>query len=101
MCLVEGAFVLRTDAVRFAMIASFAGAETLQSNVRAGRYCIRLHVSPAAREDAWELFRLVAQCGGVEVSDRCFALPDEERWLTAAEMLQFRFGHEFFDIFES
>lgn len=83
------------------MIASFRNVETLGSNAPADRYCIRLHISPAAREDAWEMFRLVAQCGGVEVSDCCVAFPDEERWLAAAEMLRFRFGHEFFDVFES
>ena len=32
-----------------------------------------------------------------EVSDGCFVFANEERWLTAQEVLRFRFGPEYFE----
>lgn len=79
------------------MITSTVKPAVLTSCSRAGRYCIRLKVSPAAREDAWELCRVAVQCGGVEVHDCCFTFANEERWLAALEALRFRFGPEYFE----
>ncbi len=79
------------------MIATTNGGNLLASRSKAGRYCIRLKISPAAREDAWELCRVAAHYGGVEVRDCCFAFSNEERWLTTLEMLRFRFGPEYFE----
>ena len=78
------------------MIASTIATDMLMPRANARRYCIRLKISPAAREDAWEICRVAADYGGVEVQDCCFAFPDEERRLTALEALQFRFGPEYF-----
>ena len=83
------------------MIGSTVGRETLTSRSRVGRYCIRLKVSPAAREDAWELCRVATDYGGVEVHDCCFAFPNEEQRLTALEALRFRFGPEYFEAIDS
>jgi hypothetical protein len=83
------------------MIASKVGRDALTSRSRVGRYFIRLKVSPAAREDAWELCRVAADYGGVEVHNCCFAFPDEEQWLTALEALRFRFGPEFFEAIDA
>ncbi len=83
------------------MIALTAGRDTLTSHSRMDRYCIRLKVSPAAREDAWELCRVAADYGGVEVQDCCFAFPNEEWWLTALEALRFRFGPKYFEAIDS
>jgi hypothetical protein len=83
------------------MIASTVGRDVRTSRSRVGRYCIRLKVSPAAREDAWELCRVAAHYGGVEVRDCCFAFAGEERWLTALEALQFRFGPAYFEAVDS
>ena len=78
------------------MIASTIATDMLMPRANARRYCIRLKISPAAREDAWEICRVAADYGGVEVQDCCFAFPDEERRLTALEALRFRFGPEHF-----
>ena len=59
------------------------------------------NVSPAAREDAWDLCRVAVQCGGVEVHDCCFTFANEERWLAASEALRFRFGPEYFEVIDS
>jgi hypothetical protein len=83
------------------MIASTVERDVPASRSRLGRYCIRLKVSPAAREDSWELFRVAVHYGGVEVHDCCFAFPSEERWLTALEVLRFRFGPEYFEPVDS
>ncbi len=83
------------------MIAATVGRDALASRSRAGRYSIRLKVSPTAREDACDLCRVAAHYGGIEVYDCCFAFPDEERWLTALEVLRFRFGPEYFDPVDS
>jgi len=79
------------------MIASTVERDTLTSRLRMGRYCIRLKIFSAAREDAWELCRVAVNYGGVEVHNCCFAFPSEERWLTALEVLRFRFGPEYFE----
>ena len=68
---------------------------------KAGRYWIGLRISPADREDAWEMCRVAAHYGGVEVDDCCFAFPNQERWLSALEALRFRFGPEYFEAVES
>ena len=73
----------------------------LTRRAKARRYRIRLKISPAAREDAWELCRLALNYGGVEVHDCCFVFPNEERWLTAWEALRFRFGPEYFEAAET
>jgi len=62
-----------------------------------GRFCIQLKISPADREDAWELWRVLLRYGGVEVSDCCFAFATAERWLMASESLRFQFGPEYFE----
>jgi hypothetical protein len=79
------------------MIATANGRDLLAPRSKAGSYCIRLKISPAAREDAWELCQLALRYGGVEVRDCCFAFSNEERWLTALEVLRFRFGPEYFE----
>jgi hypothetical protein len=83
------------------MIASKVGKDALTSRSRMDRYCIRLKVSAADREDAWDLCRVALLYGGVEVHDCCFAFPSEERWLTASEVLRFRFGPEYFEAVDS
>ena len=83
------------------MTATENGRDLLASRSEEGGYRIRLKVSPAAREDAWELCRVAADYGGVEVHDCCFAFPNEEQWLTALEALRFRFGPEFFEAIDS
>ena len=83
------------------MIASTVERDALTSRSRVGRYCIRLKVSQAAREDAWDLCRVAVHYGGVEVHDCCFAFPSEERWITALEVLRFRFGPEYFEAVDS
>ena len=83
------------------MIASTVERDAIASRSRVGRYCIHLKVSPAAREDAWELCRVAADYGGVEVQDCCFAFPNEERWLTALEAIRFRFGSEYCEAIDS
>ena len=82
------------------MMVSIATRGVLPPRAKARSYCIRLKVSPAAREDAWDLCRVAVQCGGVEVHDCCFAFPNEERWLSALEALRFRFGPEYFEAVE-
>ena len=79
------------------MIVLNAARETATPRVKARRYRIRLKISPAAREDAWEMCRVAVRCGGVEVRDCSFAFPSEERWLAALEALRFRFGPEYFE----
>ena len=79
------------------MIASTVARGKLTPRAKARSYCIRLKISPAAREDAWDLCRVAVDYGGVEVYDCCFAFPNEERWLTALEVLRFRFGPEYFE----
>ena len=64
-------------------------------------YCIRLKVSPAAREDAWDLCGVAVHYGGVEVDDCCFVFPNEESWLTALDVLRRRFGPEYFEAVDS
>ena len=60
-------------------------------------YGIHLKISPAAREDAWDLCRVLLRYGGMEVSDCCFAFLNEERWSAALEALRFQFGPEYFE----
>jgi hypothetical protein len=83
------------------MIVSTVSRDVLAPRTKARSYCIRLRVSVAAREDAWDLCRVAAHYGGVEVHDCCFAFPNEERWLTALEALRFRFGLEYFEVVDS
>ena len=82
------------------MIASTIARNVLARRLNPGGYCIRLKISPAAREDAWEICRVAFNYGGVEVHDCCFAFPNEERWLSALEALRFRFGPEYFEAVE-
>ena len=79
------------------MIASRVAPDVLMPRANARRYCIRLKISSAAREDAWEICRIAVHYGGVEMQDCCFTFPDEECWLTALEALRFRFGPEYFE----
>ena len=82
------------------MIASTIARNVLAWRANPGGYCIRLKISPAAREDAWELFRVALHYGGVEVCDCCFAFANEEQYLTALETLRLRFGPEYFEAVE-
>ncbi len=79
------------------MISSTNQRDALRRSSKARKYWIRLRISPAAREDAWDLCGVAVHYGGVEVRDCCFAFPNEERWLTALEVLRFRFGPEYFE----
>ncbi len=83
------------------MIASKAARGTSTPRAKARRYGIRLRISPADREDAWELGRVAAQYGGAEVRDCFFVFPSEEGWRSALETLRFRFGPEYFEPVES
>ncbi len=83
------------------MFALKVPRETSTPPAKARRYGIRLRISPADREDAWELCRVTAHYGGVEVEDCFFAFPNEERWLSALEALRFRFGPEYFEPVQS
>ena len=83
------------------MVASTVTRDVLTPRAKARRYCIRLKIAPAAREDAWDLCGVAVHYGGVEVRDCCFAFPNEERWLTALEVLRFRFGSEYFEALDS
>ena len=67
------------------------------SRGKPGTYCIRLKISPTAREDAWELCRVVGHYGGVEICDCCFLFANEEQRSAASEALRFRFGAGFFE----
>lgn len=60
-------------------------------------YRISLRISPADREDAWELCRVATDYGGEEVSQCCFVFPDEERWSIALDTLRLRFGAGYFE----
>ena len=71
--------------------------DLLTPRARARRYCVRLKISPAAREDALEMCRVAVHHGGVEVRGCCFAFPNEERWLSALEAFYFRFGPDYFE----
>jgi len=82
------------------MIASTIARNVLARRLNPGGYCIRLKISPAAREDAWELLRVALHYGGVEVCDCCFAFANEEQYLTALETLRLRFGPEYFEAVE-
>ena len=81
------------------MILSRVAREVLPPRAKARRYRIRLKISPAAREDAWEICR-VALNYGVEVQDCCFAFANEEQYLNALETLRLRFGPEYFEAVE-
>ena len=83
------------------MIVSTVPRDTLTSRSTLGRYYVRLRASPAAREDAWDICQVATYYGGVEAHDWCFAFPNEERWLTALEVLRFRFGPEYFEAVNS
>ena len=83
------------------MIASKVGKDSLSLRSKAGSYWIHLKISPAAREDAWDLCRVAIYYGGVEVCDCRFAFASEEQWRTALEALRFRFGPEYFEAVDS
>ena len=75
--------------------------DVLTPRAKACRYCIRLKVSPAAREDAWDVFAVTVRYGGAEVYDGCFVFQNEESWLTALDVLRRRFGPEYFEAVDS
>ena len=79
------------------MIAATVARDVLTPHAKSRRYCIRLKVPLAAREDAWDICQVAVHYGGIEVHDCCFAFPNEEQWLTALEVLRFRFGPEYFE----
>ena len=83
------------------MIVSKVARESLAPPAKAHHYWIGLKISPADREDAWGMYRVVAHYGGVEVDDCCFGFPTEERWLSALEVLRRRFGPEYFEAVDS
>ena len=83
------------------MIATKVPRATSSPRAKARRYRIRLKISAAAREDAWELCRVALDYGGVEVHDCCFAFANEERWRSAAEALRLRFGPGYFEAAET
>ena len=82
---------------RAQMIALPVGKNMPASSWKPRSYCIHLKISPANREDAWELFRVVLHYGGVEVSGCCFAFVNAEQRLMALESLRFQFGPEYFE----
>lgn len=61
------------------------------------KYCIHLKISPADREDAWELCRVILQYGGEETCECTFVFVDKERWLAAIDTVRFGFGAEYFE----
>ena len=83
------------------MMVSTVTRDVLTPRAAARSSCIRLKVSPAAREDAWDLYGVAVRYGGVEVHDCCFVFPNEESWLTALEVLRLRFGPEYFEAVDS
>ena len=83
------------------MIVSAVAQGVLTPHAKTRRYHIRLRISPAAREDAWEICRVALNYGGVEVRNCCFGFTNEERWLSALEVLRFRFGPEYFEAVHS
>ncbi len=70
------------------------------SSAKPRDYRIHLKISPADREDAWELCRVALHYGGVEVSEGCFDFANKERWLMALESLRWQFGPEYFQASE-
>jgi hypothetical protein len=83
------------------MIAANVGSDMLGRSARPGNYCVHLKVSPADREDAWDLCRVAVRYGGVEIHDGCFVFATEERWLAALDAIRFRFGPEYIDYIKS
>jgi len=79
------------------MIALPVGRDVPASALKPRKYWIHLKISPADREDAWELCRVMLHYGGVEVSDCCYALANQERWLMALESLRWQFGPEYYE----
>lgn len=83
------------------MIALRSKTESPAFSTRLRSYRIYLNISPADREDAWEMCRVALHYGGVEVSDCCFAFANQDRWMMALESLRFRFGPKFFEAVDS
>jgi len=83
------------------MMVSTVTRDVLTPRAKARSYCIRLKVSSAAREDAWDVCGVAVRYGGVEVHDCCFVFPNEESWLTALDVLRRRFGPEYFEAVDS
>ena len=83
------------------MMVSRVAKDVWTPRAKARRYRIWLKISPAAREDAWEICRFALNYGGTEVHDCCFAFSNEERWLSALEALRLRFGPEYFEAVDS
>jgi len=83
------------------MMVSRDTTDVMVPHAKACSYCIRMKISPAAREDAWDVSEVAVRYGGVEVHDCCFVFSNEESWLTALEVLQLRFGFEYFEAVDS
>ena len=83
------------------MIASTPDRTVLNPQPKTCTHYIRLKISPAAREDAWEMWQTAVRYGGVEVRDCCFAFQSEDRWLMTWETLRLHFGPEYIDVLES
>ena len=83
------------------MIATLVETSGSASSLKSPSYRIRLNISPADREDAWDLCRVLIDYRGEEVADCWFAFPTRERWLAAAETLRVRFGCAYFESLES
>lgn len=79
------------------MTAPPAGERLPASPATSSGYSIRLKIPASAREDAWELCRLMVHCGGTEVSDCCFVFASVEQWREASEAVRFQFGMEWFE----
>ena len=79
------------------MTTSTVATSPSAASARPVTYGIRLKISPADREDAWDLCQLALHYGGVEVRACYFSFTSQERWLTALEALRFRFGPEYFE----
>ena len=97
---------LGTEAVKPAMDALLLNADkdgygqVAPARFCSNRFCIHLKISPADREDAWELCRVLLHYGGLEVSACCFAFTNADRWLMALESLRLQFGPEYFEAVE-
>jgi hypothetical protein len=78
-------------------MVALAVAADVSASSKTHNYCIHLRISPAEREDTWDLGRLARYYGGVAVSDYYFAFPNEEHWLRASEALRLHFGAAYFE----
>jgi hypothetical protein len=72
-----------------------------ESSLAYHEFCIQLKVSPAEREDAWDICGTMQRLGGVEVRDCCFAFATEQRRQMALESLRRQFGPRYFEALDA